>query len=198
MTMKERIYERARKNERGERERERKRGKERGRVCICDVYIVLRKKERELFQGTPCYYLPPIIPNNNSMFKMQHQKKKRKLQISWNKIFCAEKHDDVSLFRTFLVLRKGERHSLESYSCGPNFVMLFLSYISVKIRFAMRKHRKINDLWKKKVIIKMNNSLEFTVLRHKITVLAPFYSHPTTDSSFRPKCVFLDVRTFLL
>jgi len=79
MIMKERekICERAR-----ESERERKREKERGRVCICDVYIVLRKKERELFQGTPCYYLPPIIPNNNSMFKMQHQKKKRKLQIS--------------------------------------------------------------------------------------------------------------------
>lgn len=47
-------------------------------MCICDVYIVLRKKERELFQGTPCYYLPPIIPNNNSMFKIQHQKKKKK------------------------------------------------------------------------------------------------------------------------
>lgn len=58
------------------RERKREREEERGRVCICDVYIVLRKKERELFQGTPCYYLPPIIPNNNSMFKMQHQKKK--------------------------------------------------------------------------------------------------------------------------
>lgn len=73
--------------------KERAREKERGRACICDVYIVLRKKERELFQGTPCYYLPPIIPNNNSMFKMQHQKKnekKMKLQISWNKIFCAE------------------------------------------------------------------------------------------------------------
>lgn len=28
---------------------------------------------------------------------------------------------------------------------------------------------------------KKNNSLEFTVLRHKITVLAPFYSYPTTD-----------------
>lgn len=75
MTMKERerIYERA---------RERKREKERGRVCICDVYIVLRKKERELFQGTPCYYLPPIIPNNNSMFKMQHQKKKEITDIT--------------------------------------------------------------------------------------------------------------------
>lgn len=41
------------------------------RELICDVYIVLRKKERELFQGTPCYYLPPITPNNNNngMFK---------------------------------------------------------------------------------------------------------------------------------
>ncbi|KAL6266862.1 hypothetical protein P5V15_003689 [Pogonomyrmex californicus] len=44
----------------------------------------------------------------------------------------------------------------------------------------------------------MNNSLEFTVLRHKITVLAPFYSHPTTDSSFRPKCVFPDVLDVLV
>jgi len=58
------------------------REKERGRACICDVYIVLRKKERELFQGTPCYYLPPIIPNNNSMFKVQHQKIKKKNEIT--------------------------------------------------------------------------------------------------------------------
>lgn len=63
------------------------------RELICDVYIVLRKKERELFQGTPCYYLPPITPNNNNnnndnngMFKRQHQK----LQVSSNKILCAE------------------------------------------------------------------------------------------------------------
>lgn len=81
----------------GDREREKERVRERKRerewmrereirseerVCICDVYIVLRKKERELFQGTPCYYLPPIIPNNNSMFKMQHQKTKKKKKIA--------------------------------------------------------------------------------------------------------------------
>lgn len=43
------------------------------------------------------------------------------------------------------------------------------------------------------------NSLEFTVLRHKITVLAPFYSHPTTASPpFHPNCVFPDVRTFFI
>lgn len=49
------------------------------RELICDVYIVLRKKERELFQGTPCYYLPPITPNNNNngMFKRKHQKTKK-------------------------------------------------------------------------------------------------------------------------
>lgn len=77
MTMKEREFMRERESvKESESKREREREKERGRVCICDVYIVLRKKERELFQGTPCYYLPPIIPNNNSMFKMQHQKKK--------------------------------------------------------------------------------------------------------------------------
>lgn len=93
--------------------KEREREKERGRVCICDVYIVLRKKERELFQGTPCYYLPPIIPNNNSMFKMQHQKKKGNYRYHEIK-YSVRKHEDVSLFRTFLVLRKGERH-LESY-----------------------------------------------------------------------------------
>lgn len=53
------------------------------RELICDVYIVLRKKERELFQGTPCYYLPPITPNNNNngMFKRQHQKKIKKKKI---------------------------------------------------------------------------------------------------------------------
>lgn len=28
-------------------------------VLVRDVYIVLRKKERELFQGTHRYYLPP-------------------------------------------------------------------------------------------------------------------------------------------
>lgn len=96
-----------------ESKREREKKKERGRVCICDVYIVLRKKERELFQGTPCYYLPPIIPNNNSMFKMQHQKKKGNYRYHEIK-YSVRKHEDVSLFRTFLVLRKGERH-LESY-----------------------------------------------------------------------------------
>lgn len=98
-----------------ERERKRAKEKERGRVCICDVYIVLRKKERELFQGTPCYYLPPIIPNNNNMFKMQHQKKKN---YRYHEIkYSVRKHEDVSLFRTFLVLRKGERHLVESYLC---------------------------------------------------------------------------------
>lgn len=41
---------------------------------------------------------------------------------------------------------------------------------------------------------KKDHSLEFTVLRHKITVLAPFYSSPCKQkSSFRPKCVFHDV-----
>lgn len=99
-----------------ERERERMNAKKkkkgaRERVCICDVYIVLRKKERELFQGTPCYYLPPIIPNNNSMFKMQHQKTKKKKNCRYHEIkYSVRKHEDVSLFRTFLVLRKGERH----------------------------------------------------------------------------------------
>jgi len=174
----------------GVKENERKREKERGRVCICDVYIVLRKKERELFQGTPCYYLPPIIPNNNSMFKMQHQKKKGNYRYHEIK-YSVRKHEDVSLFRTFLVLRKGERH-IESYFCGSNFSCSFFLTCIKKIWFddvTMRKHRKVNDLWKK--IIKKMNSLEFTVLRHKITVLAPFYSHPTTDSSFHPTTVSL-------
>lgn len=45
---------------------------------------------------------------------MQHQKKK-KGNYRYHEIkYSVRKHEDVSLFRTFLVLRKGERH-LESY-----------------------------------------------------------------------------------
>lgn len=148
------------------------------RVCICDVYIVLRKKERELFQGTPCYYLPPIIPNNNSMFKIQHQKKKGNYRYHEIK-YSVRKHEDVSLFRTFLVLRKGERH-LESYLFL--WTRLCHGYFLWKISiWTMRKHRKSRWFTGKKNNKEINDSLEFTVLRHKITVLAPFYSHPTTD-----------------
>lgn len=46
-------------------------------------------------------------------------------------------------------------------------------------------------LWRK------NNSLEFTVLRHKITVLAPFCSYPVTDFLIPSHVhVILDVRTY--
>jgi len=118
--------------------------------------------------------------------------KKKKGNYRYHEIkYSVRKHEDVSLFRTFLVLRKGERH-IESYFCGSNFSCSFFLTCIKKIWFddvTMRKHRKVNDLWKK--IIKKMNSLEFTVLRHKITVLAPFYSHPTTDSSFHPTTVSL-------
>jgi hypothetical protein len=46
------------------------------------------------------------------MFKVQHQKIKKKWNYRYHEIkYSVRKHEDVSLFRTFLVLRKGERHT---------------------------------------------------------------------------------------
>lgn len=84
-----------------------------------------------------------------------------------------------------LVLRKGERHKKKRKRnrtfVDQNCQIIFLcqndeiSYFSlINTTIQLRSNtimKNVNDLWK-------NNSLEFTVLRHKINVLAPFYSVP--------------------
>lgn len=56
--------------------------------------------------------------------------------------YSVRKHEDVSLFRTFLVLRKGERHLVESYLCVDQICQTALcSFSYVKIRlWSKEKH----------------------------------------------------------
>lgn len=97
------------------------------------------------------------------------------------------------------MLRKGERLCriavLWTKLFDQRSLLLLLCTYKIRLRSDLinveKKYKKINDLWRK------NNSLEFTVLRHKITVLAPFCSYPVTDFLIPSHVhVILDVRTY--
>lgn len=83
-----------------------------GESVNCDVYIVLRKKERELFQGTPCYYLPSITPNNKRYVQNETSKQ---LQVSSNKNTLCGKTWIAFHYYGRSVLRKGERQNQKKF-----------------------------------------------------------------------------------
>lgn len=122
MTMKEREFMRERESvKESESKRAREREKRSEGECASATFILCcARKNVNYSKVRPAitYHLLFQIITVCSKCNIKKKGNYRYHEIKYS----VRKHEDVSLFRTFLVLRKGERH-LESYLfCGSDFV----------------------------------------------------------------------------
>lgn len=83
-------------------------------------------------------------------------KKKKKLQISWNKIFCAETRGRIIIPDVFSAEERWKTSSRVVLVCGldlSNSIMFLLLCKDSIVMWSKKKHQKsLNNLWKKKII----------------------------------------------